>query len=123
MEPDVLKVFESSATKVGSDMDILSIYIWPKLEEKSQDKLLTVCKKWRNEISTTFNLPRPQRMNWMYAKTLVLSSTKSSLKVVRMEEGHNENQGKIIHFKWLYELWKLLYIRKTLPFLDVHCAD
>ena len=45
MEPEDPKVVESSATKAGSNMDLLSTFIWSKLEEKSHDKLLTVCKK------------------------------------------------------------------------------
>ena len=55
VKPEDPEVVESSAMKVGPNMDLLSIYIWPKL----MDKLLTICKKWGKEISIIFNFPRP----------------------------------------------------------------
>ena len=46
VELENLAFAELSATKVGANMDLLSTHIWPKLAERSQDRLLRVCKKW-----------------------------------------------------------------------------
>ena len=47
-------------------------------------------------------------MNWAYAKRLVLSCTHSSLKLVRIEEGQDEHQGRMVHFKCMCKLRELL---------------
>ena len=104
MEPKDLALAGSSATKVGANIDFLSTHVWPKLAERSQDQLLTVCKRWGKEVITTLNFPRPQAMNWAYTKCLVLSCTQSSRKVVRMEKDQNEAEWRTMHFKYLCQL-------------------
>ena len=72
--------WRNQALLVGSNIYLLSTHIWPKSDGKSHHELLTVCKKWENYVSTILNFPRPQRMNWVYTKSLTLSCTHSSLK-------------------------------------------
>ena len=68
VEPKDLALAGSSATKVGSNIDLLSTHVWPKLAERSQDQLLTVYRKWGKEVVTTLNFPRHKTMNWTYTK-------------------------------------------------------
>ena len=107
VEPEDLALAGSSATKVDYNIDLLSTHVWPKLVEKSQDQLLTVCKKW-GDVATTLNFPRHQTINWAYTKCLIPSCTQSSLKVVRMEEGQDEVEWRTVHFKCLCQFWELL---------------
>ena len=106
-EPEDLVMAESSATKLDANIDLLSTHIWTRLVERSQDQLLTIRKKWGKEVISAFNFPRPQTMNWAYAKCLILSYTRSSIKVVRVEEGQDEVEGRTVHLKCLCQLWGL----------------
>lgn len=107
MEPEDPSLAESNVTKVGVSIDILATYIWPKLLATSQDKLLLVCKKWGKEVTNAFNFPRPQTLNWVYAKRLVLTCTQTSVKVVRIEPHQDEAEGRTIHSKCLCQVWGL----------------
>ena len=75
VEPEDLALAGSRATEIVSHIDLLSTHIWPKLANKSQDQLFMVCKRWRKEVLTILNFPRPQMTNWAYAKRLILSCT------------------------------------------------
>ena len=52
MELEYLALAGSSATKVGANINLLSTHVCPKLVERSQDQLLTVCKRWRKQVIT-----------------------------------------------------------------------